>query len=51
MLLLDLHLHTFDSDIDTTVNGGNITTEGETLGLYVGLNTGALQLSIGAGSR
>ena len=35
----------FDSDIDTTVNGGTIKTEGETLGIYVGLNTGALQLS------
>ncbi len=40
----------FESDIDTTVNGGNIKTEGETLGIYVGLNTGPLQLSLGAGS-
>tara|TARA_Y100000589_G_scaffold318848_1_gene346760 strand:- start:4879 stop:6138 length:1260 start_codon:yes stop_codon:yes gene_type:complete len=40
---------TFDSDIDVDVNAGNITTEGETMGLYVGLNTGPLQLSIGAG--
>ena len=39
----------FDSEIDTTVNGGNIKTEGETLGIYVGLNTGALQLQLGAG--
>ena len=34
---------TFDSDIDVDVNAGNITTEGETMGLYVGLNTGPLQ--------
>ena len=40
----------FDSDIDVTVNGGNIKTEGETLGLYVGLNTGPLQITLGAGS-
>jgi hypothetical protein len=39
----------FDSDIDVKVNGGNITTEGETLGMYVGLNTGAVTLSAGAG--
>ena len=40
----------FDSDIDTTVNKGNITTEGQTYGVYVGLNTGAVTLSIGAGT-
>lgn len=40
----------FDSDIDTKVNGGNIKTEGETVGLYVGLNTGALTISAGAGT-
>jgi len=39
----------FDSDIDTDVNKGNITTEGETYGVYVGLNTGIVTLSIGAG--
>ena len=49
-LVFGIAFNSFDSDIDTTVNGGNIKTEGETLGLYVGLNTGALQLSVGAGS-
>ena len=39
----------FDSDIDVDVNAGSINTEGETMGLYLGLNTGPLQLSIGAG--
>ena len=39
----------FDSDIDTTVNRGNIKTEGETMGLYLGLNTGAFSFSAGAG--
>ena len=33
---------TFDSDIDISVNKGTIKTEGETLGFYVGLNTGAI---------
>jgi hypothetical protein len=40
----------FDSDIDTKVNKGNITTEGETYGVYVGLNTGVVTLSLGAGT-
>ena len=40
----------FDSDIDTKVNGGSIDTEGETVGIYVGLNTGALSISAGAGT-
>jgi len=48
-IVVGLAYTSFDSDIDTTVNGGNIKTEGETLGLYVGLNTGALQISAGAG--
>ena len=49
-LVVGVAFNSFDSDIDTTVNGGNVETEGETLGLYVGLNTGALHLSAGAGS-
>ncbi len=40
----------YDSDIDIDVNKGNIQTEGETFGVYVGLNTGALNMSIGAGT-
>jgi len=40
----------FDTDIDTTANFGNITVEGETYGLYLGMNTGALAFSIGAGA-
>jgi hypothetical protein len=40
----------YDSDIDTAVNKGNITTEGETYGVYVGLQTGVLSLSFGAGT-
>ena len=48
-VLVGLAYTTFDSDIDTTVNKGNIKTEGETVGFYVGLNTGALHLSVGAG--
>lgn len=49
-IVVGLAYTSFDSDVDTTVNDGKITTEGETLGLYVGLNTGPLQLSLGAGS-
>lgn len=40
----------FDADIDTTVNKGNIAVEGETYGVYVGLNTGMLSVSLGAGT-
>jgi len=49
-IVIGLAFTNFDSDIDTSVNGGNIKTEGETLGLYVGLNTGAFQITVGAGS-
>ena len=49
-IVVGLAYTSFDSDIDTTVNDGNIKTEGETLGFYVGLNTGALQLSLGGGT-
>ena len=49
-MLIGLAYTGFDSDIDTKVNDGNIKTEGETLGLYVGLNTGPLLISVlGAG--
>ena len=41
-IVVGLAYTTFDSDIDTKVNDGNIKTEGETLGIYVGLNTGPL---------
>jgi hypothetical protein len=40
----------FDTDIDTAVNKGNIAVEGETYGVYVGLNTGVLTVSLGAGT-
>ena len=48
-MVVGLAYTTFDSDITVKVNDGTIKTEGETLGIYVGLNTGPLQLSIGAG--
>lgn len=48
-ILIGLSYTSFDSDIDTTVNRGNIKTEGETIGLYVGVNTGAFSMSAGAG--
>lgn len=40
----------FDTDIDIDVNKGDIQAEGETFGVYVGLNTGALNMSFGAGT-
>ena len=49
-MLLGLAYTSFDADIDTTVNKGNIKTEGETLGFYVGLNTGVVSFSAGAGT-
>jgi len=48
-ILIGLAYTSFDSDIDTTVNKGNIKTEGETIGIYVGLNTGAVNIHAGAG--
>jgi len=48
-IVVGLAYTSFDSDITVSVNKGSIQTEGETLGLYVGLNTGPLQLSLGAG--
>lgn len=49
-IIIGLAYTGFDSDIDTKVNSGTIDTEGETIGLYVGLNTGALSISAGAGT-
>jgi len=40
----------YESDIDTSVNKGNIQTEGETVGIYVGLNTGVFNITAGAGT-
>ena len=48
-VVIGLAYTAFDSDIDTTVNRGNIKTEGETVGIYVGLNTGAFSFNAGAG--
>jgi hypothetical protein len=48
-MLVGLAYTAFDAEIDTSVNKGNFSTEGETLGLYFGLNTGALNISAGAG--
>ena len=48
-IIVGLAYTTFESDIDVSVNKGSIQTEGETLGLYVGLDTGPLTLSLGAG--
>ena len=48
-VLIGLAYTNFDSDIDTAVNKGNIKTEGETVGIYVGLNTGAFMINAGAG--
>ena len=49
-IVVGLAYTAFDSDITVKVNDGTIKTEGETVGLYVGLNTGPLQLSVGAGT-
>jgi len=49
-LIIGLAYTGFDSDIDTKANSGNIKTEGETVGIYVGMNTGAFTISAGAGT-
>jgi hypothetical protein len=48
-LLVGLNYTSFTSDITTTGNGGTIDTEGDTVGLYVGIHTGAFTLSAGGG--
>ena len=48
-LLIGLNYTSFTSDITTKANSGTIDTEGDTLGLYVGLNTGVLSISAGGG--
>jgi hypothetical protein len=40
----------FDTEITTAVNKGKVTADGETYGVYVGLDTGAVRLSMGAGT-
>lgn len=49
-VLVGLNYSSFSSDITTKANGGTIDTEGETIGIYVGLNTGVLALSAGGGT-
>jgi hypothetical protein len=49
-IIIGLMGSSFDSDIDTKANSGNITVEGETYGIYVGMNTGAITFSAGAGT-
>ena len=49
-VIIGLAYTSFDSEIDTKANSGTVNTEGETLGLYVGLNTGPLSISAGAGT-
>ncbi len=49
-MLVGINMTSFTSDIDTLANGGTIDTEGETYGLYFGINTGALSLSAGGGT-
>ena len=48
-IIVGLAYTTFESDMDVSANKGSIQTEGETLGIYVGLDTGPLKLSLGAG--
>jgi hypothetical protein len=48
-LLVGLNYTSFSSDITTSAISGSIDTVGDTVGLYVGLNTGALKLAAGGG--
>jgi hypothetical protein len=40
----------FDTDLDTSVNSGTYKADGNTYGVYVGLNTGILNISAGIGT-
>jgi hypothetical protein len=40
----------FDTDLNTSVNSGTYKADGNTYGIYAGLNTGVLNISIGVGT-
>jgi hypothetical protein len=40
----------FDTDINTDANGGNYKADGETYGVYAGLNTGVIMIMAGVGT-
>jgi len=48
-ILIGAVVSTYDTDIDTSANSGNYTADGDTYGVYFGINTGVLMLSAGAG--
>ena len=48
-ILIGAVMSTYDTDIDTSANSGNYTADGDTYGVYFGINTGVLMLSAGAG--
>jgi len=49
-MLVGINMTSFSSDVTTKANNGSMDTEGETVGLYVGLNTGVLSIAAGAGT-
>ncbi len=40
----------FDTDLDTTANSGTYKADGETVGIYAGLNTGVVMITAGMGT-
>ena len=48
-ILVGISGTSFDVDIDTTANTGTYKADGETYGVYVGLDTGVLKLAAGYG--
>ncbi len=48
-ILIGAVVSTYDTDIDTAANSGSYTADGDTYGVYFGINTGVLMLSAGAG--
>ena len=48
-ILVGITASSYDTDIDTVANSGSYQADGDTYGVYAGINTGALMISAGYG--
>ncbi len=48
-ILVGAVMSSYDTDINTTANSGSYKADGDTYGIYAGINTGVLMLSAGFG--
>lgn len=49
-ILVGAVMSSYDTDINTTANSGSYEADGDTYGIYAGINTGVLMLSAGFGA-